>query len=194
MHKSTQYSNSFKTNNNINSSSVIITTNWEQYLPDIIYDILFVKNTEEKKNTLHPQHIVLLEKKEQEKEILLQKVEETKRLKKSKKDAEQQEKNTPGTKKWYKIYFPGKLWPHHPLSDELNLEWGLVQVTNSLYIKGKINGIDLESVTAFKQSCGKKSKGGGKFRKRSKEIKRKPCTGFGVDLYDIKKLFEKYFI
>lgn len=174
--------NLLKTNNlydNTTRRRNIITQNWQQYLPTEIYDIMFpVKKKKEKEQI----------------KVEVEEEEEIKRKTRERKIAEQIAKRTAGTKEWYAEYFPGKLWPEHPLSQELSLKWGLVQITNSLHIQGfDNNGELLEKVTAFKKSCGKKSSGGGQFRKRSKNIVRRPCTGFSeVNLDEIKNWFDQY--
>lgn len=182
------------TKSNTNNKPVIIKTNWEQYLPREIYNILHPV-IEYK----HPLQILQEEKiKERENAELAKKL-EIENNKREKKKEYKLLKNTPGTKEWCQIHFPNKLWPGHPLSEELSLVWGIVNVNNSLYIEGYVNNNKLKSVIPFKETIHNKSKGGGKvynngkvccnYRKINKNIKLRPCTGLGVYLTTIRKWF-----
>jgi len=192
--------NNTNNTNNINTSQ-IITENWKKYVPKEILNILYPICRNKDDEVKHPQYIKKLEKQKKQEEIL-QKIQEDLKEKQQKKQYEKYiAKNTPGTKEWYLKECPKKIWPGHPLSDELDLVYGVVQVTTSLYVKGFINDKSIGFVKPYKQSCGKKSSGGNKIiygdgvkvkvnRVKSKNIVRKPCTGLGDDLKD----FIKYFI
>ena len=181
--------------NNIIEDNIIITNNWEHYIPRIIYKKLFP--VIKKKEIIHPQHILSIEKEKEQNEIINKKYEELKQISREKINNKIIDQNTPGTEAWFLNNFPGQLWPSHPLSDRLELVWGLVKITNSLQIIGIINNNIITNIKPYKQSCSKKSTGstkkspggGSSLNKRlkSKNIKRKSCTGLGVDLKIIKK-------
>jgi hypothetical protein len=198
LHRNTNSRNKNYQHTFIDNTPNIITENWKKYVPKEILNILYPPVKNEK--IIHPQHIIQLENKKKEKELLSKLHEEIKEYQQKKKHDKQIAKNTPGTKEWFLKECPKKIWPGHPLSNELNLVYGLVQVTTSLYIKGFIDDKSIGFVKPFKQSCGKKSSGSGKVyndgqkikvgRVKSKNIVRKPCTGLGDDL----KNFIQYFI
>jgi len=177
----TNTNNTFITNTNI-----LINTGYLKYLPENTFKNIF----KEKEKELHPLHV------KQNKfieEIHIKEVTQKMEIKEKallKKKLKQTAINTPGTIEWYDIHFKDKLWPGHPKSDKLNLQWGKVTISSSLYIKGIIDGIEVKDISAFKQSCGKKSRHG-----KSKNIKRPPCTGMGFLLKDLRddllKKFQK---
>ena len=195
------YNYNYKTNNNNYKTEPIIentleknniiTNNWKHYLPKKIFDKLFPEP--EEIELLHPQYVKQIEKKKEQKEQLIKDKEEIKKISKVKKNNKIIEQNIPGTEAWFLTNFPGKLWPTHPLSNRLELEWGLVKITKSLQIIGIINDITVTNIKPYKQYCGKKSSGGGKYKRlRSKNIKRKSCTGLCENLRTIQKQSESH--
>jgi uncharacterized protein YqgQ len=193
--------NNYKTvNNNYKTEPIIentleknniITNNWKHYLPKIIFDKLFP--APEKIELLHPQYVKQIEKKKEQKEQIIKDTEEIKKISRAKKNNKIIEQNIPGTEAWFLNNFPGKLWPSHPLSNRLELEWGLVKITKSLQIIGIINDITITNIKPYKQYCGKKSSGGGKYKRlKSKNIKRKSCTGLCENLRTIQKQSESH--
>ena len=177
----TNTNNTFITNTNI-----LINTGYLKYLPENTFKNIF-KEIEKELHPLHIKQNKIIE------EIHIKEVTQKMEIKETallKKKLKQTATNTPGTIEWYDIHFKNKLWPGHPKSDKLNLQWGKVTISSGLYIKGIINGIEVKDISAFKQSCGKKSRHG-----KSKNIKRPPCTGMGFLLKDLRddllKKFQK---